>query len=207
MLWRSIKWDKLYISHTIFSLLFSPASLSWLCMCCMLPRLQTGHASRRASVLQERWPEAPARARASWATAPGRHRSTSGAKITPSSSFGAKWRFFFIFFLSLHKKLISSRKKPQTTCFGENEWEELSLESVMFFFLTGPIYHRSLRQPASNILEACVPSPAQEICDTQLKGKENICEHSSFPCWQWGGVSPSSFRPGGSQPLFFLLLP
>lgn len=118
-----------------------------------------------------------------------------------------KMTVLFYFFLSLLKKLISSRKKPQTTCFGENEWEELSLESVMFFFLTGPIYHRSLRQPASNILEACVPSPAQEICYTQLKGKENICEHSSFPCWQWGGVSPSSFRPGGSQPLFFLLLP
>lgn len=76
---------------------------------------------------------------------------------------------------------------------------------LCFFFLTGPIYHRSLRQAASNIREACVPSPAQEVCDTQLKGKGNICERGSFPCWQWGGGSPSSSRLRGSQPLFLLL--
>lgn len=69
---------------------------------------------------------------------------------------------------------------------------------IFFFFSTGPIYHSSLRQTSGNIREVCVPSSAQEICDTQLKGKGNIWEHGSFLC----STLPGS---GGSQIFFFLL--
>lgn len=48
-------------------------------------------------------------------------------------------------------------------------------------FLTMPIYHRSLWQLASNIHEACVLSPTQEVCDTEWQEEKNIYKHSSKP--------------------------